>query len=159
MYPQLPGDGLFPDILPSLSVFLLGLGLILLLLRRLMRRFIPIHWIVPSLLLCTSMIGLVLGLPSIVARHEGRWADLKQELRDYEREVHAYEARHGVIKTPIDGQKMEQELGWRSFMFADGPEVFLQYLWWQRPGRVGIVWGRGRTAVFDLDTMWCVYTD
>jgi hypothetical protein len=159
VYPELPGDDLFSDLLPSLSVFWLSVGLAILLLRVLVRRLFRIPWIVPVVPISVSLVGLALGLPSIAARHEGRWADLKQELRDYAREIRAYEAAHGIVDTKWKAHEMRRTLGWRAFMFADGPEVFLEYLWWHRPGRVGIVWGRGRTAVFDPDTMWCVYTD
>ena len=48
----------------------------------------------------------------------------------------------------------------RTFKFGkDGPEVHLVYLWWHQPRRVGIVWGSGGTAAFNLHNMLCEYSD
>jgi hypothetical protein len=91
-------------------------------------------------------------------RNFGRWADLKRDLSVIDEDAWHYIAMHGPIddeQKATDFYSLEQMRGRNlSFTFGPGlPHVDIVYRWWWQ--RVTILWDRGRSAAFDLDTMTC----
>jgi hypothetical protein len=106
-----------------------------------------------------SFLTLIVATATMAARNFGQWGELKNELISYELAVRRYEAVRGHVDTDDEAKALRKQLGRRSYAFSPGCEVDIEYLWWHDPGRVGIVWGKGGTAVFDLRTMIHVYGD
>jgi hypothetical protein len=95
----------------------------------------------------------------IGSRHFGRWAALRNELTAFSSAADGYIREHGAIDSEQKA-RLFRTLNRKSFSFgADEPSVDLVYLWWLSTPQVGIQWGTGGTAAFNLTTMICVYSD
>lgn len=164
MFPGLPGDPPGPETLGWIALHALAVCLVVACVRwsLLLRARKPgPDWILRFLVSFSLVLGATLipvGL-AIRARNYGRWGDLKSELIAFTAAVRAYETVHGTIDTKAEvdqfyrAEPARQE---RTFSFtANGPEVEIVYRWWAHPPRVMIIWGRGSSAGFDLDTMIC----
>jgi hypothetical protein len=104
--------------------------------------------------------ALVLA-PDIVGRQFGRWADLRHELALYQHDVERYVREHGPVSTEAKAEALAKIYPSREFAFGDsGPVVYIVYRWWWGDqAQALIVWGRGRSAAFDLQTMICEHVD
>ena len=104
--------------------------------------------------------ALVLA-PDIVGRQCGRWADLRHELVLYQRDVERYVREHGPVSTEAKADAFARIYPSREFAFRDGgPVVYIVYRWWWGDqAQALIIWGRGRSAAFELQTMICEHVD
>jgi hypothetical protein len=156
MFPGLPGDPPFPE-----TTFVLATHVFIastlwavwwLMRRRASRKLFVLPASALSLaLLCSVMIAF---------RNVGRWADLKRALIAFDAARGDFSATHGPIEDAATAEAFYRAYRPPTFSFSpNGPEVELVVLYWLDPPRVGIVWGHGGTAAFDLSTMICVYSD
>jgi len=168
MCPGLPGDPPGPETLAFLTLcwFVLWLAVVLGCVLHARRQGTAVRG-VGRTMLRTALIGAGLSLAvfvcaglNIVARNYGRWADLKHALTVFSEDARVYEGEHG----PLDSEQavgafyeVERRKGRvLTFQFSPhGPEVDIVYRWWAVPPRPMIIWARGRSAGFDLDTMIC----
>lgn len=168
MCPGLPGDPPGPEMLGALSLVVLALSLAIVMgvtglsrLRGKPLRGPRLGALCIATLLALSAAWLAsCSLLNIRARNVGRWGDLKHELIALTKRAEAFEATHGRITSPSQAEsfyEFERRAGSDlNFSFGpQGPDVHLVYRWWAQPARAMIVWGHGRSAGFDLETMEC----
>lgn len=102
-------------------------------------------------LFCGTQVGL---------RNVGKWKELKSELQTFSRVVANYEIKAGRIDSETRLEEFIKSHPPVPFSFGPGKAaVWIVYLPRLEPPRVGIRWGKGRTASFDLHTMVCDYSD
>ena len=112
-----------------------------------------------KILMRYSLFGLICLTFTISSRNIGRWGELKQELISYSKDARSYIETYGEIDSDAKLYKFEDMHPVHAFTFEDGTKVYLVYLWWLEPSKVGIKWDGGGTAAFHLPTMFCVYSD
>ena len=162
--PELPGDPPWEEMLLFLAQGLLAfwgcVGAIALIRARILRRSPRASRTVRAALLFSGLSLLSMAYPRLMIRERnfGRWADLKRDLRMIEEDARHYIALNGPIDTEdkaADFHMLERMRGRNlSFTFGPGlPHVDIVYRWWWQ--RVTIIWDRGRSAAFDLETMTC----
>jgi hypothetical protein len=159
IYPGLPADFIPVDFF----VFVFGLPAALLLAVAMVARRAGtgslLRW-APRLSAFFAAPALVLA-PDIVGRQFGRWADLRHELALYQHDVERYVREHGPVSTEAKAEALAKIYPSREFAFRDsGPVVYIVYRWWWGDqAQALIIWGRGRSAAFDLQTMICEHVD
>ena len=144
----------------GLLVFFVCLAAIGLIRARVKRKQLRASWLVRSAVLLSGLSLLLMVYPSLMIRERnfGRWADLKRDLSVIEEDARHYISMNGPIdneQKAADFHELEQMRGRNlSFTFGPGlPHVDIVYRWWWQ--RVTIIWDRGRSAAFELDTMTC----
>jgi hypothetical protein len=154
MFPGLPGDPPWPETIGAIAAVALLAGSTTAVLQQFRGQSSRRAW----LFLTFAFVVLVGAAATVASRNVGRWGDLKRELSAYAIVVSQYEQEHGVIRSEAAAEEFYKRNP-RTFSFDRDREVQLAYFWWHDPARVGITWGRGGAAVFDLNTMLCIYSD
>ena len=159
IYPGLPADFIPVDFF----VFAFGAPAAILLAVAMVARGAGRASLFRRMLGLAALLGapaLVLA-PDIVGRQFGRWADLHHELVRYQVDVEKYVREHGPVDTEAQAEALTKVYPSREFAFREnGPNVYIVYRWWWgSKARALIIWGRGRSAAFDLHTMVCDHTD
>lgn len=162
--PGLPGDPPLEEMLlylaQGLLVFCGCLGAVGWIRAGIKRRAPRASQMVRCAILLAGFSVLLMAYPTLMIRERnfGRWADLKRDLSVIEEDAAHYIAMNGPIDDApkaADFHELERMRGRNlSFTFGPGlPHVDIVYRWWWQ--RVTIIWGRGRSAAFELDTMTC----
>jgi len=101
------------------------------------------------------------AISTIGSRHFGEWAELKKLLVEYELVVKKYEEKNGKIATFEQKQRFYSQYPRPQFKFSGSDMViYVSYLEWiSSEHKMGLSWDSGANAAFELNTMFCVYSD
>jgi hypothetical protein len=165
MNPYFPGDapgaemlgilgaGLFVPVSMLLVVFLL------LTRRRPRARLAAVALLALPMLLAVGAMGF--AAVDVGSRHFGQWAQLKELLGRYSNLVAAEAKGPEGRLTPEQYRDIQARLltPAPTFQFAGTQEPVRLRMMMTIPPYVGVDFGHGANAVFDLRTMWCIYSD
>jgi hypothetical protein len=98
---------------------------------------------------------------SIYRRNFGEWKSLKQVLRIQEHDLDIYKRNHRNVtsKQIVDGFGRDDTGPWKVIMKPGVPPVRLFIRQMSDGPYIATMFANWQVAVFDLDTMWCTYSD
>lgn len=166
----LPSDGAAACVVPPISMLLLCVAIAL---HALVTRFAPhsryrslrvARFVTTFFLVLFAGIAITVFLPPL-SRRVGPWVELRSLLIQKANEVDQMRANLGI---PADRYLTTQEIkNIEATLMTPYPEYTFPLIgktvkiriMKAIPPHVGVDYGEGRNAVFDLDTMLCIYAD
>lgn len=163
--PYFPGDPPWPETIGLLSAYLLGACVVLVVLTVVVtRRFPRVRKSVLVLIavpIAAGLAGAGYFIVKIGTRHFGDWAKLKAELRRTASVTKGFAKGPDGILTDAEFDKAEEAIAAMSprFQFKGTSEPVTIRVVTKGWPYVGVDFGDGANAWFDLNTMICTYSD
>jgi hypothetical protein len=158
-----PGDPPWADVLLGLAEVLSLLTAVLWVVAYAIRRLLPLHRAWENILAAPLLVGLastVLATGAISSRHFGEWRELRAELARYSDMVAKAAPDPSRLLTHAEYETIKGLFTSEPTFVSRGFQEPLKIRMMQTyPPYVGVDFGAGRNAVFDLTTMVCTYSD